>query len=243
MRQIIKIIALLIIANPINAQERITVWAENFPPYGYKDEAGKIVGLSTDVVQCIVMDSGIGIDAWIIAPWARAYYQTQFNPNTVLYTVVGNTERRKTFHLIGPVSDRKQYLYKLASRKDIVVNSIEDAKKYQIGAVSGTAVTDLILSKGLRPYEVPNHDQTIKMLLAGRLDLVVHLDYSLAHIAKNIGVEFSTFEPVLLFDDSEKYYIALNKDSSPSIVKKFRRSFKKLEDSGELTKIQQKYLQ
>ena len=243
MRRLILTIALLLITNPIFGQETINVWAENFPPYGYKDESGKIVGLSTDVVQHIILDTGIEVGKWIMAPWLRAYYQTQLKPNSLLYTVVGNSERRKEFHLIGPLSDRKQYLYKLRSRKDVVINSIEDAKKYQIGAVSGTAVTELLLSKGLKPYEVPNHDQTIKMLMAGRLDLVIHLDYSLAHIAKTMGVEFSIFEPVLLLDGSKKYYIAINKNSSPTIIEKFRSSFKKLVDTGELGRIQQKYLQ
>jgi len=146
------------------------------------------------------------------------------------------------FHWVGPISDRNQYLYKLRSREDIVVNSIEDAKKYKLGAVYGTAVTDFLLSKGLKPYKVPNHDQTVKMLLAGRLDLIIHLDYSLAYISKKLGKNFSKFEPVLLVDGSKKYYIVLNKDCSPIIVERFQHSFNKLVNSGGLREMQNKYL-
>ncbi len=242
MKQLITIFSLLLIAYPIYAQERITVWAERFPPYGYEDASGKIVGLSTEIVQYIIVYSGIRVDKWTIAPWARAYKEAQKKPNTVLYTVVGSSKRRETFHLVGPISDRNQYFYRLKSRKDIVVNSIEDAKKYQIGSVYGTAVTDLMISKGLKPHRVTNHDQTIKMLLKGRLDLAIHLDYSFAYIVNSIGEDMSTFEAVFLFDSSEKYYIAINKDSSPLIVDKFLKSFKKLVDEGGLSKIQQRYL-
>ncbi len=242
MRHLIIVVSLLLMGNSLYAQERINVWAEHFPPFGYTDESGKIVGLSTDIIQHIAIDSGMTINSWRIAPWARAFKETQRSPNSILYTVVGNSERRKTFHLIGPVSDRNQYLYKLKSRKDIVVNSIEDAKKYVIGAVYGTAITDLLLSKGLKPHKVAKHDQTVKMLLKGRIDLVVHLDYSLACIAKSLGEKYSTFEPVLLVDGSKKYYIAINKYSSPSVIENFENSFKKLKNSGALSKIQEKYL-
>lgn len=232
--------ALFLIVEPAYAQG-VTIWAEDFEPYGYM-EKGEIVGLSTDVVRFIVKDANIHVDSWTIPPWARALYQAENTPNAVLYTVVRRPEREKMFHWIGPVSDRNQYLFKLKSRQDIVLNSMEDAKKYKVGAVYGTAITDMLLSKGIQPYKVAKHDQTVKMLLAGRLDLVVHLDYSLAYIARKLGVSYSTFEPVLLVDGTHKYYVVLNKDSTLWLVEKFETSFKKLVDNGELTKIQQKYL-
>lgn len=238
----VTIIALLLMTSLIHAQG-ITVWAEKFPPYGYENESGEVVGLSTEIVKFLVEDSAINVDSWIVAPWARAFLETKKTPNTLLYTVVRKPEREKMFHWIGPISDRNQYLYKLKSRKDIVVSSINDAKKYVLGAVHETAVTKLLLSKGLKPTTVHSHDQTVKMLLLGRLDLAVHLDYSLAFIAKELGLKFSTFEPVLLIDSSKQYYIAVNKDSSPLIIEKLNTSFKKLEGSGDLTRIQQKYLQ
>lgn len=220
----------------------IKIMAENYPPYGYENKDGKIIGLSTEIVQFIVEDSGIRVDSWVIAPWARAFFDTKNNPNTVLYTVVRNPEREKMFHWIGPISDRNIYLYKLKRRSEITVDTIEDAKRYIIGSVIDTATTDLLLSKGAKPHIVPHHDKTVKMLLVGHLDLVPHLEYSLAFIAKKFKAKFSDFEPVLLLDGSKKYYIVLNKDSSPSIVKKFRTSFKKLKANSGLTKIQQKYL-
>ena len=234
------ILLLFLMVGPIYAQE-ITIWAEKFEPYGY-EENGKIAGFASDIVRFIVEDSQIKVKKWTMAPWARALLETQNTPNSVLYTVVRRPERENMFHWIGPISNRNQYLYKLRSRDDIVVNSMEDAKKYKLGAVYGTAVTELLLSKGLKPYEVPNHDQTLKMLLVGRLDLIVHLDYSLAYMAKKLGEDFSKFEPVLLVDGSRKYYIVLNKDSSPSIVEKFQNSFDKLVFSGGLRKMQEKYL-
>ncbi len=236
------IAVLSLLATSILAQE-ITVWAEKFPPYGYEDETGKIVGISTEIVQYIIKDTGLKAGNWEIAPWNRAFKMTQRIPNSVLYTVVRKPNREDMFHWIGPISDRNQYIYKLRSRKDIVVNSIDDAKKYNLGAVMGTAITDLLITEGLKPREVYNHDETVKLLLHGRLDLIVHLDYSLAYIAKGLGVEFSTFEPVLLVDGSKKYYIVINKNSSPSIIEKFQASFKKLVHSGGLSEIQQKYLQ
>ena len=237
----ITIMALGLVVNITYAQE-ITIWAENYPPYGY-EENGELLGLSTDIVRYIIEDAGLQVRSWKIASWKRALEETRNTPNSVLYTVVRKPDREDLFHWIGPVSDRNVYLYKLKSRTDIRVKTLEDAKKYIVGSVPDTAATQYLESAGFELEKVPHYQLNVLKLLEGRVDLVVGTDYGLAYIAKKIGASYSEFEAAFLLDGSKQYYIVLNKDSSPAIVKAFQNSFRKFQESGELEKIRKQYLQ
>ena len=221
--------------------QSIRIWGEIFPPLGY-EENGKKAGMVTEIVQYLIQDSGIQVEKWIMAPWARAFYEAKKNPNTLLYSVVRKPDREDLFHWIGPVSDRNIYLFKLRSRTDIVVNSWEDVKKYEVGSLIAGASTENLESHGIRPQKEPTIEQNVNKLLAGRVDLTDLLDYSLAFIAKQQGVPYATFEKVWLADDSKKYYVVLNKKTSPKIVDALQNSFEKMKKNGKLQEILNKYL-
>ena len=242
MKKLILSLMICLVSSTSFAQ-KINIWVEDFEPFAYEDENKKIVGMNTEIVQFLLKDSGIKFDAWRIAPWVRAFEETKRTPNTMLYTVVRKPDREKLFHWIGPVSDRNIYLFKLKNRKDVVVNSLEDAKKYNVGAVRATASNDLLKANGIKTELVADYIQNVKKLLKGRVDLILDLDYSVASLVKKIGSSYSKLETALLVDSSKKYYIVLHKDTSPKTVTALQNSFKKLKESGGLKKIQDKYLQ
>ncbi|WP_163832658.1 substrate-binding periplasmic protein [Spartinivicinus ruber] len=241
-----KFFAFFIIAlyQPTLLAESIDIIVENYPPYAYK-ENGKFTGLSTDITQHILKDSGIKVKSWAFAPWKRAFLLATEKPGTLLYTVVRKPNREKLFHWIGPISDRNIYIYKLKKRQDIKASSLEEIKSkgYTIGTVIGTAATEQLKSEGLNVTETVNYEQTVHMILLGRTDLVVFLEYSLAFLAKQAGSNYAEFEKILLLDGSKKYYIVIQKNTDPNIVERLQQSFDKLKSSGTLTEIQRQYLQ
>ncbi len=241
MKALILLISLIFFPLAIAAGE-IEIWGEEFSPFGYI-ENGKHSGMVTEIVQHLINDTGISVKAWHMAPWARAFKEAKETPNTLLYTVVRKSDREELFHWIGPVSDRTIYLFKLSSRKDIQVSSWEDIQHYNVGSLIGGASTENLESHGIHTDKVSNIALNVKKLLAGRLDLIDMLDDSLAHIAKQEGEPLAQFEKVWLADQSKKYYIALNKNTPPSIVARLQSSFLSLENNGTLKTIQNKYLQ
>ncbi len=85
--------------------------------------------------------------------------------------VVRKPEREVLFHWIGPIADRNIYLFKLKSRTDIKLKSVEDAKMYEVGSVIAAASGDFLESKGVKVRRVSRYKQNLYMLLKGRIDL------------------------------------------------------------------------
>ncbi len=244
MKCLILTVAMCFTTTVIFAQP-LAIWVENYPPFGYSNpKTWEIEGLSTDIARAIVKDAGIQISSFKIAPWARAFLIAKEEANVLLSGgVVRTPEREELFHWIGPVADRNIYLFKLKSRTDIILKSIEDAKKYRVGSVIGAASGDFLESKGISLERVPRYSQNLHKLLLDRIDLSDSSDYSFAFMAKQAGVSFSKFERALLVDGSKKYYLVLSKGTSPMIVNALQKSFKKLKESGKIKRIQNKYLQ
>ena len=82
---------IILVSLSVQADE-LTVAAEDFAPFGYEDKNGKIVGISTEIVEHLLKDTGIkgNIDLY---PWARAYEMALTQKNVLLYTVIKNKEK------------------------------------------------------------------------------------------------------------------------------------------------------
>ncbi len=220
--------------------QSIDIWGEIFPPFGYEID-GERAGMTTEIVNYLVEDSGVQVNKWYIAPWARAFAEGKSKPNTLLYTVTRKPDREDLFHWIGPICDRSIQVYKLKTRNDIVVNSWEDVNNYCVGSLRNASSTETLESHDVIPEKTSTLKQLVKMLIANRIDLINILDSSLAYLANEEGVSMSEFESVMVADESKQFYIALNINTSPQIVESFQKSFETMKKNGELQKILSKY--
>jgi len=243
---IILFTALLTLCIDTHAEEQLTIWAENYPPFGY-EEGGEIRGLSTDVTREMLKRTDIKVKSWRIASWKDAYANTLKQPNSLLYTVVRKPDRENKFHWIGPIADRTIYLYKLVENPNNEIKnlqSLEDVKRYGyvVGAVSKTAAAERYRNKGIRLETVTNYYQNILKLHLGRIDLASAVEYNLEYLVKKHDLELGAFVKALMDDNSKKYYVVVNLKADPNIVQQLQKAFKTINDDGTLSRIQNKYL-
>jgi polar amino acid transport system substrate-binding protein len=224
----------------VSAVEPLEIWGERYAPLGYSQNDTP-AGMVTEIVRHLIKDSGIQVRNWKLAPWARVYMQGKTIPDTLIYTVVRQPDREDLFHWIGPVSDRNIYIYKLASRRDIVIHSWDDIKHYKVGSLLAGASTQNIQAHGIKPEKSETVAINFKKLLYGRVELVDMLDLSVAYFSRKHGLSPGFIEKVWLADNGKKYYIALHKETSPETVRLLQASFEKMRANGVLAKIQQKY--
>jgi len=230
----------------VHATEQLTVWVENYPPFGYEIE-GEIQGLSTDVTREILKRAKIQAESWRIAAWKDAYKITLNRPNSLLYTVVRKPDREDKFHWIGPIADRRVYLYKVTNMSGNVIkdlNSLEDVKKYgyTIGAVEKTAAAEYYKRMGVHVETVKNYYQNILKLHLGRIDLISAVEPHFNYLVKKHGLKLDNFAKALMDDNSKKYYIAVNLKTDSKIVQSLQSAFKTIQDDGTLQRIQHKHL-
>jgi polar amino acid transport system substrate-binding protein len=65
---------------------------EESPPDNFTEKGG-LKGVSTEVLHEIWKLMGVAKQPVEVLPWARAYREAQDIPNTVLFSIIRNTER------------------------------------------------------------------------------------------------------------------------------------------------------
>lgn len=225
------------------AAEKIIAVTEEFPPYNYT-ENGKLTGYSVEVVEELLKRAAL--DYQIASyPWARAYQMAQRTSNVLIFTIVRTPEREADFYWIGSVAQRKLYLYKLASRTDIRIDKLEDAKKYKLGVARGDETGNFLMKKGFVENTnidlVPNDISNLRKLLVGRIDFMSGSELSIAYLCKLLGLAESQIERSILLVDQGEYFLAMSKQTSPELAKKVQLTFSEMEKSKVIQEIGKKY--
>ncbi len=229
----------------ISLAQEITVVTEEWPPFNYT-ENGKVIGIATEVVEAVFAKAQLSAPIKVY-PWARAYHMALIDANVVIYTIARIPEREPLFHWIGPITPTtKERLYKLRSRSDIVLTSLEDAKKYQIGVLRAGMAHQLLLTKGfeenMQIQAVPLQDRNIKKLFAGRIDLIAISDVMLPPEMKKIGESMDALEETSVVLSEVDSYMAFSKSTPIEVVERVRTAFRQVKATGLIEQVSAKYL-
>ena len=159
----------LLMAPSLVFGQHLTIISDSSPPLGYVKD-GEIVGVTVDLIKLLLERTGIE-GKFVMYPWSRAYRIAQEEKDILIYQLTYTEERARLFQLIGPIVSSTDCLWKLKSRKDIVVKNLEDAKRYRIGVVKDYFVYTYLIQNGFedgRNLE-PIHDDDLnfKKLVSG----------------------------------------------------------------------------
>ncbi|MEI7430566.1 MAG: transporter substrate-binding domain-containing protein [Betaproteobacteria bacterium] len=227
----------------------LTALTETLPPLNYEVD-GKVTGFSSELLDLMAEDAGLTINKQLL-PWARAYRSVQSNKNTLIYSMVRNVERESLFQWVGPISQRRVFLYKHRDRDDISLKTIDDARAYRIGTNNESAATMSLLKQGFMisnnrstpGLKIAVDDETnMRKFIAKRFDLLVSVDWAAAYNTKNSGLNPNDIQPALLLDDSFEYWYGINLSTDPEVVRKLDLALQRIKKDGRYLKLQQKYL-
>ena len=125
----------------------------------------------------------------------------------------------------------------------IQVNSIEEAKAYQIG-VSLNDVTLTYLQRHNFPSlnTVSTDILNIRLLANNRIDLIAYDEASFVQKLGEEGLDASQFERVFRLDElSDQLYMAFSPGSDTELVSAFRDGLKAIKMNGIFDEIQARY--
>ncbi|MBC3920411.1 transporter substrate-binding domain-containing protein [Undibacterium sp. CY18W] len=226
------------------AGEKIIAVTEEYPPYNYTEQ-GKLQGYSVQLAKELLKRGHLDYQMQAY-PWARAYQMAQTQPNVLIFSIVRQPERESQFQWIGTIAKREAYLYKLAARKDIRVNTIEDVKRYKVGVNKADITEDTLRQHG---FEVgknidisPQDKSNINKLLLGRIDFIIGTELSMAYLCRQAGVSPDKLERSILLADHGDYYLAMSLQTPASVVNTLRAELTTMKKNGELKRIASQYL-
>lgn len=229
-------------------QETLQLATSDFPPYQIQENE-KLPGMNVEIVREVIKMAGYD-SVLNFYPWARAIQiaQNPTNKNTIIFSVARNAEREKTLQWIGEVGDYKVYFWKLKERKDIVVHSMEDAKRYNVGGVIEDIRAAELKKLGFvenKNLEIVTNDYVnIEKLYNKHIDLIPFDESVFINKIKKSGKDFSKVEKLININELNlKLYMAASPSTPKKIVEDLSSSLKKFKRTKKYSEIRLKYLQ
>lgn len=245
-RALLGLLAVGLLSQPVQAEQaKIILSTENFPPYNMATNGknfareDSIEGIAVEVVQEMFKRAGVEYYLALRFPWDRVYNMALEKPNHGVFSTARTPEREKEFKWVGPIGPDDWVLLAKADSA-LVVNSLEEAKAYTIGAYKGDAIEEYLLQQGIEPKSSFNDKTNVDKLQKGQIDLWATGDPAGRYLAKQEGV--TGLKTVLRFNQAE-LWLALNKDTDDGIVSKLQGALDQMRSEGFVDKTLNKYLQ
>ena len=211
----------------------VKVVTEDWKPFSFEED-GVVKGSSTEIVRQVLDRMGADY-SFKVYPWARAYSMAREDENTLIFAIVRTPEREPLFRWVGQVAPTDQSsFYKLRSRDDIVINSLEDTKPYTIVTNRDSDKHQFLVANGFEKI-ILESDQvlTVKLFLSGRTDLLIMHDINLLPHLEALEIPLEKLERVLVAFESRPF-MAFSKRTSDDIVNKSIESYIALVKEGEI---------
>ncbi|AHL31681.1 amino acid ABC transporter substrate-binding protein [Pseudomonas brassicacearum] len=237
--------ATLLLAGAARAADTsLVLLTENFPPYNMakngknfaQDE--NINGIAVDIVREIFKRADISYSLTLRFPWERIYKLALENPGYGVFVMARLPEREKLFKWVGPIGPDDWIMLAKTDSK-ITLDSLEQARKYRIGAYKGDAIAETLAKQGLNPIVVLRDQDNAKKLVNGQIDLWATGDPAGRYLARQEGV--NDLKTVLRFNSAE-LYLALNKDVPDDVVARLQAALDELRKEGAVDAIMARYL-
>ncbi|MHC8398474.1 substrate-binding periplasmic protein [Pseudomonas sp. MDT1-17] len=240
--------ASLLLVNGAHAVENpdtdLVLLTENFPPYNMakngknfaQDE--NINGIAVDIVREMFKRANITYSLTLRFPWERIYKIALEKPGYGVFVMARLPDRENLFKWVGPIGP-DDWIMLAKADSNISLESLEQARKYKIGAYKGDAIAETLAKQGLKPIVVLRDQDNAKKLVNGQIDLWATGDPAGRYLARQDGV--TGLKTVLRFNSAE-LYLALNKDVPDEVVAKLQAALDQLRKEGVVEDIMTKYL-
>jgi polar amino acid transport system substrate-binding protein len=240
--------ASLLLVNGAHAAENpdtgLVLLTENFPPYNMakngknfaQDE--NINGIAVDIVREMFKRADITYSLTLRFPWERIYKLALEKPGYGVFVMARLPDREKLFKWVGPIGPDDWIMLAKADSK-ITLETLDQARKYKIGAYKGDAIAETLAKQGLKPIVVLRDQDNAKKLTSGQIDLWATGDPAGRYLARQDGV--TGLKTVLRFNSAE-LYLALNKDVPDETVAKLQAALDQLRKEGVVDDIMARYL-
>lgn len=223
---------------------------EEWPPFNYQEQ-GQARGLGVEMAQALLTEAGLAVPRVEFFPWNRAYAMALHEPQVLLFTVSRTAQREPLFHWIARIAPRELWLYRLASRNDIALTQLDQAKAYRLGvgpledsSTQGLVERGFVPGAQLDSVQSADPDATnLQKLLAGRFDLMVGNPLSVAYAMQKLHVPEDSVVPAYKWVmEGQGYWLALNSKSDPALVQTLQQAAKRLEQHGSLRALREQFL-
>ena len=226
----------LLFSYSVQAQSsKVLFVTENLEPMQFlKDQ--KINGLAVDIVRGIAAEANIGYQMSLLS-WSRAYQLTLSSRNTCIFTMTRLPVRESKFHWIGVISSFKAQFMIKKDRQHLDIDSLDDAKKHGVLAISQDWVHHHLVDKGFitgsNIIVAPSREKMLNLAYGkDQYYLIFYDPRFLRFWAKNNGKDPERFVPINIVEPKQRdLYLACSLKTAPSILEGLGKGLVRFKDS------------
>ncbi|WP_341501279.1 transporter substrate-binding domain-containing protein [Gallaecimonas sp. GXIMD4217] len=225
---------------PLGAEEPLRLFTEQWKPISYT-EGGRPTGLAVEVVADL--QRRLGKDYPIeVVPWVRGWNMMRQHPNVVLFAMTRTSAREKLFTLLGPIASGTIDLYAVKD-SDIVINSLDDARRFKrIGVYRGAVEEQLLTERGFTNLEDTTYPlQSAKKLMVGRIELWCTTSLTMPSLLEQAGFDQDDVKSLYQVADNH-LYIAFSRGTPKATIDAWQQALEASKADGSFARIYQKWL-
>jgi polar amino acid transport system substrate-binding protein len=202
-------------------------------------QAGKVAGPATEIVELALKRAGLTDYRVALYPWARAYDMALQEPDTLIYLIARTPARETQFKWAGEFMRIEYHLYKLRDRSDVVVNNLDDARRYAVAVMRDDVRQQYLQSHGFDKLVVSaRNSDSLRMLLDRKVHLLPLPENDVTRFCKEAQVDPAALQKVLTLDEmTTGIYMAYSRGTSDDVVNRTRAAFDKLKADGTVTRL------
>ncbi|HHX5625992.1 TPA: substrate-binding periplasmic protein [Pseudomonas aeruginosa] len=234
----------LLCASALARAETLVLLTENLVPFNMAVNGGNyakddgISGISTDTVRAACERAQIECQLILRFPWDRVYQQALSEPGYGVFSTARTPEREDKFKWVGPIGP-DDWVLLAKGDSPITLGSLDEAKKYRIGAYKGDAIAEFLGKNGFEADLALRDQENAQKLVKGQIDLWASGDPAGRYLAKQEGV--TGLKTVLRFN-SDQLYLALNRETPDEVVQKLQAALDGMRKEGFVEDILNSYL-
>lgn len=227
----------------VMAQEIKLVAMNSFQPFIIQISKTQSKGIAVEVVEQLFKEAKIEVDPVKLYPLKRMIKNVQTDPYTFGFSLFRTPARENQYKWVVPVTlPIRSILVKLKSRDDIVVNSLDEAKRYKIGIVNGNNLETTLKKSGFTKLEgVSTNEINYKKLFGGRIDLVAIREPTIMSELKKKGFSTDDIEIAFALDTGREAWLLTNLKTPDDIIKKLQNAYEVLKKEKVIEKMTRKY--
>ncbi len=222
------------------AAQELSIYTEEFPPYSYTEEGGRITGVSTEVVRALTERAGYQVRIQSLT-WALSLEKAQRQPMAMVYSTSRRPSRENLFQWVGMLIPTRHSVFARHS-SGIRISSLEKMKSYRIGTGRGDARELFFLNRGfvqgrsIRSLSGPQANRrNLQRLLKRKIDLWPMPDAVAYYLVESLGRNpGTTLERVYTLKElsQEGYWLAVSPSTPSRVVKDLQQALDSLKDDG-----------
>ncbi|WP_170979046.1 substrate-binding periplasmic protein [Marinobacter panjinensis] len=214
----------------------ITFYTEEYPPYNFINDQGKMDGISTRLLQeaLTAIDHPVN---FLLVPWARAFSEARLRPGNCMYSTARTAEREAMFHWVGPLVETEWAAFALPGRS-IGATSLEELKGLRVGSFHEDAISIYVANQGVEIINASRDSENLKRLTSGLIDVWVTGPDVAEVVAGSAGVRL---ERLFTFRRSA-IYLACHKSIPARFLEQLQTRVDRLKEEGRYHQIRQQVL-